>query len=115
MATVATAEAVQPHSSADGVAWDLSDLYRAVDDPKINEDLAEAMSRAQAFEASYRGKIDVPAGPAAADLRRAMEELESLSEQMDRPAVYAHLLHASRTDEPRYGALVARTTEQRTA
>ena len=47
-----------------------------------------ALKRAEAFETAYRGKIDVPAArrrPAGA----AMHELESLSEQMDRPAVYA--------------------------
>ena len=42
-------------------------------------------------------------------------ELEGLSEQMDRPAVYAGLLHAAKTDDPRHGALLARTRERRTA
>ena len=34
---------------------------------------------------------------------------------MDRPSVYAGLLHAAKTDDPRHGALLARTREQRTA
>jgi oligoendopeptidase F len=101
-------------SSADSVAWDLSDLYAAVDDPRLGADLDAALARAKAFEARYRGRIDVPGGPAADFLLEAVRELEGLAEQMDRPAVFAGLLHAAKTDEPRHGALLARTQEQRT-
>jgi oligoendopeptidase F len=107
-------QAIHPTSSADGVAWDLSDLYRGVDDPRINADLEAALKRAQAFEAAYRGRIDVAGGPAPDVLLAAMTELEGLAEQMDRPAIYASLVHAARTDDPKNGALVARTHEQRT-
>jgi oligoendopeptidase F len=110
-----TAEAVRPSSSADGVAWDLGDLYAGADDPGINRDLEAALERARAFEAAYRGKIDVPDGPPADRLLAALRELERLSEQMDRPAVYASLLHAAKTDDPRRGALLALTREKRTA
>jgi oligoendopeptidase F len=108
-------QAVQPTSSADGVAWDLSDLYRGVDDPQIGRELDTALERARAFEAAYRGKILVEGGPAPGLLYAALEELQGLSEQMDRPAIYAHLLHAAKTDDPRHGALLSRTREQRTA
>jgi oligoendopeptidase F len=99
-------------STADGVAWDLTDLYAGPDDPKIEQDLAGALARAQAFEATYRGRIEP--GPAADLLVQAMTELESLSELMDRPAIYAHLVHAARTDVPRHGALLVYTRERRT-
>src|SRR5947209_7741818 len=72
-------------STAANVSWDLSDLYAAVDDPRIDADLA------------------------------AVKELESLSEQMDRSGVYAGLLHAAQTADPRHGALLAKTREKRTA
>ena len=88
----------QPTSSADGVAWELSDLYLGPDDPQIDRDLESALQRARRFEATYRGKIE--AGPTPALLLAALTELESLSEQMDRPAVYASLLHAAKTDDP---------------
>jgi oligoendopeptidase F len=107
-------QAAQPSSSAAGVAWDLGDLYAAVDDPRLSADLDAALKRAQAFEAAYRGKIDPPGGPGAELLLAAVRELESLSEQMDKPAVYAGLLHAAKTDDPRHGALLAKTREQRT-
>jgi oligoendopeptidase F len=108
-------QAIQPSSSANGIVWDLRDLYRDVDDPQISEDLDSALKRAQAFEAAYRGKIHVENGPAPEFLRDALVELEGLSEQMDKPAIYAQLIHAAKTDDPRHGALVSRTREARTA
>lgn len=102
--------AARPTSSADGVAWDLADLYAGVDDPRLTNDLEAALTRAQAFECSYRGKI----GSDAELLLAALTELESLYEQMDRPAIYASLVHAAKTDDPKHGALLARTREQRT-
>src|SRR5262249_54151331 len=59
-------------------------------------------------------KIQVEGGPAPAVLLAALHELEGLYEQMDRPAVYASLVHAAKTDDPKRGALLARTREQRT-
>ncbi len=102
-------------NSADGVAWDLNDLYSGVDDPKITRDLDAAMKRAQAFEAAYRGKINTDGGPPAELLLAAVQELESLCEQMDKSAAFAGLVHAAKTDDPRHGALLSRTREQRTA
>src|SRR6185437_3986226 len=104
----------RPSSSADRVAWNLADLYAGVDDPAIDRDLDAALKRAQAFEATYRGKIDVPAGPSADVLLVAVRELEGLFEQMDRPIIYASLVHAAKTDDAKHGALLARTREQRT-
>ena len=109
-----TVPAAPPSSSADGVCWNLQDLYARVDDPGIQRDLDTALQRAQAFASRYRGNIDVPNGPDPAFLRAALEELESLSEQMDRSSVFAGLLHAAKTDEPSHGALLSRTREQRT-
>ena len=103
-----------PASSADGVTWDLSNLYRGLDDPGLVHDLEEAMKRAQAFETIYRGKIAVTGGPSVPFLLAALQEYESLSEQMDRPAVYAHLVFAAKTDDPAHGALLSRTREKQT-
>ena len=103
-----------PASSADGVAWDLSDLYHGLDDSKLDRDLDDSLARAQRFETAYRGQIMVPGGPDADFLLVAVREVESLSEQMDRPAVYASLLHAAKTDDPAHGALLSRTREKRT-
>ncbi|MHC5538393.1 M3 family oligoendopeptidase [Singulisphaera rosea] len=100
-------------SSAEGIAWDLSDLYSGPEDPGIERDLDEALRRAQAFENTYRGKIEVVASPTPSLLLTALQELESLAEQRDRPGVYAGLLHSAKTDDPKRGALLAKTRERR--
>jgi oligoendopeptidase F len=102
-------------SSADGVRWNLADLYASADDPGLNQDLEAARARAKAFESTYRGQINTKSGPAPSLLLAAMQEIEGLSEQMDKPLVYASLFHAAKTDEPRHGALLSRTREARTA
>src|SRR5207247_2592198 len=102
-------------SSARGVSWDLRDLYQNVDDPALARDLETSLVRAQAFEKNYRGKIATLDSGAAATLFAAVQELEALYELMDKPAVFAMLLHSARTDDPRHGALLSKTREQRTA
>ncbi len=102
-------------NSAVGITWNLGDLYKDLADPLIDKDLASALKRAKTFEKKYRGKIKSLKATQAKTLAAAVAELESLSEQMDRPAVFAGLLHAGKTDDPRHGALLARTQEARTA
>ena len=114
--TTATANgAVHPASSADGVAWDLGDLYAGPDDPRIEQDLQASLKRAQTFEQTYRGKINVPGGPAPDLLAAALRELESLSEQRDKTLAYSGLLHAGKTDDPAPRRLLSRTRERATA
>jgi oligoendopeptidase F len=107
-------QALHPSSSADGIVWDLHDLYGGPDDPRIAEDLEAALKRAAAFEATYRGQINIEGGPLPELLLASLIEQEGLFEQMDKPAVYAQLLHAAKTDEPKHGALVSMTREART-
>ncbi|MBI3407278.1 MAG: M3 family oligoendopeptidase [Planctomycetes bacterium] len=102
-------------SSAAGVAWDLRDLYSGVDDSRISADLEAALARAQAFEKGYRGKIATLTQNDAELLSNAVKELEDLFELMDKPAIYAALVHSACTDDPRHGALLSRTREERTA
>jgi oligoendopeptidase F len=105
---------MHPTSSAAGVAWDLADLYASLDDPRIDQDLDSARRRAVAFEKTCRGKIVVLTAGDADFLQRTLVEFEALSEQMDKPLIYAMLVHSAQTEEPRHGALLARTREQRT-
>ena len=98
-----------PASSADGVAWDLSDLYSGTDDPKIESDLDSAEARAREFVARYRGKL---ASLSAAELAEAVAELEGISELADAASIFAQLLHAAKSDDPARGRLVAHTTER---
>jgi oligoendopeptidase F len=104
----------QPTNSAAGTTWDLRDLYQGVDDPAIDKDLAKALRRAKAFEKKNRGKIQPLKPTQAKKLLKAVVELEDIYEQMDRPVVFAMLLHSAKTDDPKHGALLSRTQEQRT-
>ncbi len=106
-----TVEAV-PSSSAAGVQWNLSDLYAGLDDPAIERDLNVAQERASAFAQKYRGRLREGIAPQA--LCEALTELESIYEQMDKPLIYAHLLHASDTQNPKHGALLQATQERNT-
>ncbi len=112
---MSTTTPTPPESSAHGVAWNLGDLYAGVDDPRIDRDLEAAYARARAFETRYRSKVATPGGPSAKELHAALVELEEMSEQMDRPMVYASLLHASSSLDPARGALLIRARERRTA
>ena len=102
-------------NSATGISWNLGDLYGGLDDPRLLDDLAQARRRAQAFETNCRGRIAKLNPGQVSWLVESLRELESLSEQMDKPLVYAMLVHSAKTDEPRHGALLAKTREERTA
>src|SRR5438132_12155302 len=102
-------------SSAAGIAWDLRDLYDGVADPRVSHDLEAALAQDQAVERTYRGKIAALDETGAAALLAAVQELESLYELMDKPAVYASLIHAAQSDVPSHGALLSKTREQGTA
>lgn len=98
-----------PASSADGVAWDLSDLYSGTDDPRIDSDLDSAEARAREFVVRYRGKL---ASLSAAELAEAVAELEGIAELADAAVIFAQLLHAAKSDDPARGRLVAHATER---
>ena len=44
-------------ATAEGVAWDLSDLYSGADDPALDRDAESALSRARALRETYAGRI----------------------------------------------------------
>jgi len=95
-------------SGAETVRWDLSDLYASPTDPRLEAGLAQALERAKAFEAAYKGKVNTidPAGFAA-----MMLELERNEEDAAKPEVYAYLLHSQNTQDPAAGRLLARVRE----
>lgn len=98
---------------AEGVKWDLSELYTGPSDPRIEADLAEAQGRAEAFARRYRGQI---AGGQldGVTLARALAEYEALSEIEHRPSFYANLLFSADTQNLKAQQLVQRTREAST-
>ena len=99
-------------SSAKGVAWDLGDLYAGTDDPALKLDLDQAKERARRFEEDYRGRIATATGPDAPTLLAALSVLESIQEQMARPAIFAGLQHAVKMDDLARRALRVMTQQR---
>lgn len=95
------------------VAWDLSDLYAAPDDPRIQSALDAAAERATAFAARYQGKID---SPALTDetLAQSIQEYEGIWQDVARPGMYARLRFSADTSDASRGALLQRVREQTT-
>jgi oligoendopeptidase F len=108
MTTQATATDPGP---AEGIEWDLGDLYAGPDDPSIDADLGEALAEAERFAERYRGKL---ATISAADLEAAVAALETIHVHATRAAVYSHLLFAADTSDPRHGALLQHVQERST-
>jgi oligoendopeptidase F len=95
-------------TGADGVRWDLSDLYTSPTDPKIEATLEHALERAKAIEAKFRGRF---ASLDPSEFAAMMRELEDDEDAAAKPEVYAYLLHSQNTQDPAAGRLLARVRE----
>jgi oligoendopeptidase F len=95
-------------TGAEGIRWDLTDLYASPTDTKIEATLAHSLERAKAFEAKYKGKVGSLAPP---DFAAMMRELEEDEDAAARPEVYAYLLHSQDTTDHSAGRLLARVRE----
>ena len=101
--------AEQPErTGAEEIAWDLSDLYAGVDDPKIEQDIVATDERAAQFAERYRGQV---AALSPDTLYEAIAAYESLTESAHKLGSFAHLLWSTDTGNPPYGALLQRITE----
>ena len=105
---MATAEV----TGAEEVAWDLSDLFDAIDDPGIDAAVAQAEIDAAAFRERYHGKVGALD---AAALAEAVAEHERIESTVVRPLTFAHLVFATNMADPARGALVARLGEKAAA
>ena len=70
-------------TGAEGIVWDLSDLYAGMDDPQLNADLDVCDAEADALGEAYRGRI---AGLDAAELAALIARYEALAERAGRSA-----------------------------
>ena len=111
--TSGTAETQAPHSSAAGVAWDLSVLFASPDDPRIDAALKSLKKRTAAFAKKWRGKIK--AKPKASELLEALREYEGMAEDLTKIGAYAHLVYAADTRPDAHRNLMQRVDEVETA
>jgi len=100
-------------SGAEGITWNLSDLYLNLEDPQIEKDFKDAFSKAKSFEEKYRGKINSET-MTPTFLLKAVKELESISEQTGRLISYAYLMFATDTSNPKHGAFLQSIQEKTT-
>lgn len=100
-------------SGAEGITWNLSDLYLNLEDPQIEKDFKDAFSKAKSFEEKYRGKINSET-MTPTFLLKAVKELESISEQTGKLISYAYLMFATDTSNTKHGAFLQSIQEKTT-
>jgi len=100
--------------SAEGIRWNLNDLFAAYDDPKIEATLRTCDAGAEAFAKRFRSQIEQPKTLTAASLLEALEELETIYEALGRVGSYAGLLYAADTANPEYQDLEQRVEQRST-
>jgi len=91
--------------------WDLSELAKGKDDPKIERNFKAFEKGAKAFADKYRGKV-AKLGPAA--MLTALKELEKIDLKAWDIMVFAHLEHATKANDPEWGAFMQSVQERLT-
>jgi oligoendopeptidase F len=99
-------------SSAGGIKWDLTDIFAAHDDPRIDLTIKDCRARAERFADRFRSAMQRPETLAPDVVLQAFEELEIIYESLGRVGSYAGLLYAADTGEPDYQNL-EQSVEQR--
>ena len=84
-------------SSAANVSWDLSELFVAPDDPRIEATLDRLNLDADEFVRAYRAKFAASRGPSATALCEALHQYEALQEVCARLGYFASLSYAADT------------------
>jgi oligoendopeptidase F len=95
---------------AEGIVWDLDDLYQGLDDPRLDQDLEAVLDKAQAFVSSYQGKMS-DEDLEAQTLLSAIQEYESIHESGMKPYAFAYLYQASDVCDSKRNALFQRVRE----
>ncbi len=97
---------------AEGIRWDLSELFSSHDDPRIDATLDECRRSAEAFASRFRNTICAADLPTPRRLFEAIQAIELIEESLSRASTYAGLLYAGDSSKPEYQDLQQRV-EQR--
>lgn len=90
--------------------WDLATFYADLSDPELRHDLAAAKAEAEAFRATYRGRVGLPE-LAAGELAVALERYAALQLLALRPYLYAQLLFSTDGNDIGHMRLLAEVRE----
>ncbi|MBS3817129.1 MAG: M3 family oligoendopeptidase [Candidatus Thermoplasmatota archaeon] len=97
-------------TSAEGVEWDLSDLYESHEDQDLKGDMEKLTEKAERFREKYKGKVE-EADLEPGEFRDAMEEYEDIYELMGKIKSFAMLYHSMDTQDPDRGALLQKSEQ----
>ncbi len=100
---------VDKKTGAEAISWDLSDLFSAIDDPRINEILKTSKSFAEAFAAKYKGKVKALTD---AQIGEAYLALEELLTPLYKVSQFASLVYSTDTSNEAAKALDAKIDEE---
>ncbi|HYA30530.1 MAG TPA: oligoendopeptidase, partial [Acidobacteriota bacterium] len=101
-------------NSAEGIRWDLSDLFADPDDPHIESILKACLNQAGGFAEQFRPVMEKPMELTAAPLHQALVQLETIYEALGRVGSYASLLYAADTAKPEHQDLEQRVEQRST-
>ncbi len=101
--------AEQFKSGAEAVKWDLTDLYKAVDDPKIEKDLGAADVRADKLAEKFRTQV---AELSTEELLELLLEYEAILDLSGKVGTYAYLAWSTNSEDSARGALLQKATER---
>ena len=101
-------------NSADGVKWNLTDLFTAHDDPRIEVTLKNCQVHAEAFAKRFRAPMEQAKTLTGDILLQALNELETIYEALGRVGSYSGLLYAADTAKPEYQDLEQRVEQRST-
>ncbi len=92
-------------------AWNLSDLFSSITDPKIQATLKTCKAQAERFQKTYKGRIAALAKQPA-ELKKLIRVYERLLEEYAKPQIYAALVHAADSLNPENGAFMQKVDVQ---
>jgi len=95
-------------TGAENIAWDLSDLYKSPDDPKLLEDKKSLLEEADEFADKYHGRISALS---ASEFSDALRAYESLIQRAGKIGSYSHLIWSTNTEDPKLGKLLQEANE----
>jgi oligoendopeptidase F len=101
-------------NSAEGIRWDLTDLFASHGDPRIESTLNETRQRAESFGNRFRPVMAQTESLRPAEILDALKELESIYEALGRVGSYAGLLYAADTANPENRDLEQRVEQRST-
>lgn len=96
--------------NAQGIRWNLGNLYSEPNDPAFLQDLDRSLKEAQGFQKKYKEVNLETLSPAG--FYQALQEYESISENSLKPLLYASLLFAENTQNDLYKNLRQKALEK---